>query len=358
MKLRQCRSHARECDVASVGIRSSPFATLSVFRTACTVVYLSVFSLAWLWTAARFVVELPVLREMRSFCSAKLALSDAELRTITWPELVARVVAAQVSTRLCVVRDLSAHDVCARIMRRENFLIGMLNKKVLALSLPPPFGGRVWLTKLVEWNLSWAILDALFDEHCRVRPSFADEAALRRRFRQAAVVNVVASPFLGVFMLLYFFLRNAERLYHHPGGAGARRWSAAARWTFREFNELPHLLDARLAAAHPPAAAYVACFPDHAASMAARFVAFVFGAFAAALIALAVVDERLLEGVLWGRNLLWYTALCGTVLAVSRALIVDTEAGARRETHASPSSVSHCPTFHPQGRPRPRRTQL
>ena len=96
----------------------------------------------------------------------------------------------------------------------------------------------------------------------------------------------------------------------------------------RELNELPHLLDARLAAAHAPAAAYCGMFPNHVRSMCAKFVAFVVGAFAAALLALAAVDERILEGVLWGRNLLWYTALCGTLLALSRALIVDDEPGA------------------------------
>ena len=30
--------------------------------------------------------------------------------------------------RLCVSRDLSEHDIVARVMRRENYLIGMLNK--------------------------------------------------------------------------------------------------------------------------------------------------------------------------------------------------------------------------------------
>ena len=30
--------------------------------------------------------------------------------------------------RLCVSRDLSEHDIVARVMRRENYLVGMLNK--------------------------------------------------------------------------------------------------------------------------------------------------------------------------------------------------------------------------------------
>lgn len=30
--------------------------------------------------------------------------------------------------RLCAARDLSEHDIVSRVMRKENYLIGMLNK--------------------------------------------------------------------------------------------------------------------------------------------------------------------------------------------------------------------------------------
>ena len=36
-------------------------------------------------------------------------------------------------------------------------------------------------------------------------------------FRTAALINAALSPFLLVFLLLYFFMRNAEHFYHHPG---------------------------------------------------------------------------------------------------------------------------------------------
>ena len=76
--------------------------------------------------------------------------------TIPWPDLARRLVAAQRSTRLCAVRDLTEADIVARIMRKENFLIGMLNKGVLALHAPlPGRRRRLMLTKTLEWNLSW-----------------------------------------------------------------------------------------------------------------------------------------------------------------------------------------------------------
>lgn len=60
-----------------------------------------------------------------------------------------------------------------------------------------------------------------------------------------ALVNLLLSPFLIAFLLIYFFLRNGEAFYHHPSSLGARRWSALAKWRLREFNELPHLVTHR-----------------------------------------------------------------------------------------------------------------
>eukprot|EP00959_Pyramimonas_sp_CCMP1952_P327886 6864413-Pyramimonas_sp.AAC.1 len=105
-----------------------------------------------------------------------------------WSELVNRIVQAQSSMRLCVVKELTALDIVSRIMRKENFLIGMLNKDVLCLSLPlPMLGSRVMLTKILEWNLYWCILDNMFDNNFHIRHEFTmDERALKKRLRLMA----------------------------------------------------------------------------------------------------------------------------------------------------------------------------
>ena len=338
----QCRSHARECDIAQVGIRAHPLANVSSVRAVCVITYLVVLGFAFLWLAISFVAEISALLEMRQLCAIKLGLGDDDLRYVPWPEVVSRLIAAQTHARLSVVRDLTPHDVASRILRRENYLIGALNQGVLTLTLP-------WLpmpcllTKCVEWSLYWAVLDHLFDDQCRLRADALDARVLARRCRRLAVVQLLLSPFFCMFVFLHFFMRNAERVYHHPSQAGARRWSGEARWRMRHYNEFQHTLEARLAAAQPHAAAYCACFPNHLVSLCARFVSFVVGAFAAALLALAAVDERLLEAVLWQRNLIWYTAICGTILAASRALVADEEPGSARPDPAASlaATVAH-----------------
>jgi autophagy-related protein 9 len=79
----------------------------------------------------------------------------------------------------------------------------------------------------------------MFDKNFAIRRDFAnDPERLKRRLRMVGVGMALVSPFLVVFMLMYFFMRNAEQFYHQPGTVGSRRWSNLAKWRLREFNEV------------------------------------------------------------------------------------------------------------------------
>eukprot|EP00899_Mesostigma_viride_P007400 jgi/Mesvir1/16661/Mv12272-RA.3 len=316
---------APTCDVLEAAIDWHPLQHLT--RTgALVVVYLLVFSLYWAWNCVRFVLDLRPLWEISHFYNHRLGISERELASVSWPDIVERMVRVQGTLRLCVVKQrLSAHDIVCRIMRKENYLIGLINQDVLRLKIElPGLRARTILTKTLKWNLYWCILDSMFDDNFRIRHDFAnDERSLRRRLRLMAALNALLSPFIAVFMLTYVFLRHAERFYHQPASFGARRWTSLAKLKFREFNELPHLLRQRLNASYPHAVAYSKQFSAPLLTMLASFVAFVTGALAAVLLGLALVEESMLEAQLFGRGLVWYAAICGTILAVSRSFVAD-----------------------------------
>jgi autophagy-related protein 9 len=91
---------------------------------------------------------------------------------MTWSEVAHRLVLVQRTTRLCAARDLDELDIVARIMRKENYLIAMLNAGCLALYVRGCGGWgrrRLMLTKTLEWNLYWCVLDPMFDEHFHIK---------------------------------------------------------------------------------------------------------------------------------------------------------------------------------------------
>lgn len=237
-----------------------------------------------------------------------------------------------------MAKDLSAHDVVMRLMRKENYLIGMLNKGVLAFPISKwvPGAGpavkfdssrnhyRLTLTKSLEWTLNWCILQSMFDRNYCVRKEFiSNPRTLKKRLTVVGVLMLLLSPFLVIFMLVYLFLRHAEQFYNHPSTASSRRWSNLSKWIFREFNEVEHLFKHRINSSVFHASEYLKQFPSPIISIIAKFISFVFGGFAAILIIIAFLDESLLEGHIFGRNLLWYAAVFGTITAISRAAVTD-----------------------------------
>ncbi|KAG5608583.1 hypothetical protein H5410_019864 [Solanum commersonii] len=137
------------------------------------------------------------------------------------------------------------------------------------------------------------------------------------------VLMLLLSPFLVIFMLVYLFLRHAEQFYNHPSTASSRRWSNLSKWMFREFNEVDHLFKHRINSSAIHASDYLKQFPSPILSIVAKFISFVSGGFAAVLIIIAFLEESLLEGHIFGRNLFWYAAVFGTITAISRAAITD-----------------------------------
>ena len=109
------------------------------------------------------------------FCS--LHVTDNEILTMPWETVLEKVVQLQSSQRLCVVKDLSAHDIVMRLMRKENYLIGILNKGLLSFPIshwipgagplvktaPDGTQHHLVLTKTLEWTLNWCILQSMFD---------------------------------------------------------------------------------------------------------------------------------------------------------------------------------------------------
>ncbi|XP_027363717.1 autophagy-related protein 9 isoform X2 [Abrus precatorius] len=255
-----------------------------------------------------------------------------------WATILEKVVLVQSSRQLCVVKDLSAHDMVMRLMRKENYLIGMLNKGVLAFPISQwvPGAGpsvksgtngtqyRLILTKPLEWTLNWCILQSMFDRNFCVRRDFvSNPKTLKKRLMVVGIVMLLLSPFLVIFMLVYLFLRHAEQFYNHPSTASSRRWSNLSRWVFREFNEVDHLFKHRINSSVLHASDYLKQFPSPIISIIAKFISFVSGGFAAILIIIAFLEESLLEGHIFGRNLLWYAAVFGTITAISRAAITN-----------------------------------
>merc|ERR1712159_785222 len=85
-----------------------------------------------------------------------------------------------------------------------------------------------------------------------------------------------------------------------------------------------HFFEARLNKSYSGANAYVQQFPSTSLSIVAKFVMFIASAFCGVIVVLSLIDESVLLYVkIADRNLLWYLAIFGLVIASASPFVID-----------------------------------
>ncbi|KAK4124205.1 APG9-domain-containing protein [Parathielavia appendiculata] len=306
------------------------------------------FSFYFIWKLVQYLLDIRRLLNIRDFYLYLLDIPDEDMQTITWQEVVARIMtlrdinpktaSALTQTQRRWVggqskERLDASDIANRLMRRENYLIALVNKDILNLTIPLPFlRNRQLFSRTMEWILMFSILDFVFDESGQVNQEFLKPGRrgelglkLRGRFIFAGLMVLILSPFLAGYLLVVYFLMYYHEIQRNPSVLSSRTYTPLAEWKFREFNELPHLFRKRLDMSHPFASHYIDQFPKAKMEMLARTVAFISGALATVLAIASVADPELFLGfeITPDRTVLFYTAVFGSVWAFARGSISE-----------------------------------
>ena len=97
------------------------------------------------------------------------------------------------------------------------------------------------------------------------------------------------------------------------------------RWTFREFNELPHVFERRLEPSYEAAEDYLKLFtPSSLLNSIGRILVFLSGSLGAVCVALAAVNDAILLHVKIGNwNLLWYVGMLGVAYSIGKSMLPD-----------------------------------
>lgn len=192
-------------------------------------VALWMFAFYFVWKTIQYLLDVRRLIHTRDFYLYLLDIPDYDMQTITWQEIVARIMALR-DKNPKTAQDLTpeqrrwigsqskerldASDIANRLMRRENYLIAMFNKEILNLSIPLPFlRNKQLFTRTMEWIIQFTILDFVFDEAGQVSTVFIRSerraelsAKLRGRFFFTGIMLLVLSPIVAAYLVIVYFL--------------------------------------------------------------------------------------------------------------------------------------------------------
>ncbi|KAL2853826.1 autophagy protein Apg9-domain-containing protein [Aspergillus pseudoustus] len=304
--------------------------------------------LYWIWKVFQYLLDIRRLKNMHDFYRHLLGITDAEIQTISWQEVVSRLMSLRDSNPATAggisakhrkfmgsqsKQRMDAHDIANRLMRKENYLIALVNKDILDLTLPVPFlRNRQLFSRTLEWNINLCIMDYVFNEQGQVRTLFLKDThrkalseGLRRRFMFAGIMNIFVAPFIVVYFMMHYFFRYFNEYKKNPGQLSSRQYTPLAEWQFREFNELWHLFERRINMSYPFATRYVDQFPKDKTVQIAGFVAFVSGALTSVLALASIIDPELFLGfeLTHDRTVLFYLGVFGSIWAFTRGMVPE-----------------------------------
>jgi len=277
-----------------------------------------VFIVIWTVMTIRTVYYLLRMKRIHDLWTGVLGLSS-DVQWVTWQMVID-------SYHERIDQTVDSHYIVSRIMRWDNYLIAMLMKDV--------FGWDGWdgiFTKVLEKNVKKCINSALFrDDGILIRDVllYSKKREYVRRLRKSfftyGLINLIFLPFVFSALLIFFIYRHVGEYHKNPRAMGMFSFTQLAKWKLCDFNELPHVYNARLCKAHPKIIEYLGQFVNESINIVFKFVSFVLGSTLMILVAVSFFyPDVIISLFLVEKPIIFYVGVLGILFAMVQNNTVD-----------------------------------
>jgi len=202
------------------------------------------------------------------------------------------------------------HDVTNKIMKKENYMIALIDKKIIDFQHP------LFYTKQLEINLKYILFSS----------SNLKSGILKLKFIAMGIINLFFAFFIFLFQIIYFIIDNIDDFYSNKYVLGPRRYTILTRHKFRNYNELPHYFENRLNKSMKHSIEYIKQFESPILTVVGKFFSIITGAFICFFIILSILDESILLYVRFlDRTLLFYMGIVTAISSLSRSFVRSPE---------------------------------
>jgi len=251
-----------------------------------------------LYKVITFIPKVYALNKIKNFYQDKLKIKHSnELCSMSWSTILRKI------TKIYNFYDM--HDITNKIMKKENFMIALIDKKIIDFRYP------LFYTKQLELNLKY-----IFSSN-NLKPR-----TLKLKFITMGFLNLFFAFFIFLFQIIYFIIDNIDDFYSNKYVLGPRRYTILTRHKFRNYNELPHYFENRLNKSMKHSIEYIKQFESPVLTVVGKFCSILTGAFICFFVILSVLDESILLYVRFlDRTLLFYMGIVTALSSLSRSFV-------------------------------------
>ena len=177
----------------------------------------------WFLNVIQLCRDIPDLLRIRRFYREELHILD--VNHTTWNDITELLLAKYPS--------LDALSLTQRILRRENYIIAIMNRDILGIRRHKL---GFFYTKPLEWCLNYAIWNYLFEGEM-IRPEllkphlvlmYSQELAIRIRI--CSILFFLLSPIILMYLFVYYLFAYFDQIRNTPSLLGGRIWTRYAMW--------------------------------------------------------------------------------------------------------------------------------
>lgn len=248
-----------------------------------------------------------------------LKISDTELQSLQFSEIISRI--KDDNTNVVSYHDLNELEIVNIIMRKENYIISIMNNNIINVNMP--FTNYPIITKTLEWSFDYCIYSLIFNKRGII--TFDDENQKEKiintskfRLKLIAIGMLILSPLICIYLIIYFLFKYFESIKNQKGFLSIKDWTRLAKYKFRDYNELYHIYINRLNKTYKPANKYLASFNNYEYVTIIKFMMFIIGTAFSILFIGSILNENILSITIFHKSVLWYLSIFAVVLTILR----------------------------------------
>ena len=285
-----------------------------------------VYCMVYLFKSFSFYLK---MKKTREIYSNKLKLRKKDLENITFDKIMKKLISLQKNENYCRVKDeIDKYDIISRILRKENYLNGLISNDVLHFTITLPFlGTKDFYSNYIANNLNNCLLDfAFIEEHATINKKFLDTRQLQFRIIYFMILESIFILPNFILKLLFWVFTNADDIKTNRN-INQKIWTPTIKLKFKNYNELKHHFENRINQSYYCAEKFLSCFQEKFFSLLAKFLSLLFGSLMILILILTLIDDSLLLDLKFmGKNLVWFTFVLGFALSIKQGLSGNTDA--------------------------------
>ena len=264
---------------------------------------ISIFGIYWLW------LNIVLINEIIEYIKYKKVYTDLgfennNLYNKSWISVIKRLEN--------IDSNITKEIIVGSIMKNDNYLISIIGTNVLNIN-------KIYYTKTFLWFLNNIVINQINYDNLNTKHFIVNTNKIKNILKIFSIGQLLVLPFIIILYIIRFIINIITDIYSKSINTTSKDWTIYSKYLFREYNELPHIINDRIEKSYMYVNMYQQKFQSRINDIILEKIIFILGTYLSILVLLMIYDDRLVMFIkLFDRNLLWYLAIITSIITIIR----------------------------------------